>query len=257
MNRADAKRMRVVVFGNGLPFWMAALAPDAPVWRGMSQVHHVVLAPDLDTLEALAPARDGMETVVVPVMEIHAYRCPSRFKTLMPDKNALAALGNKATFAVYAKTLHLSHLCPKTYANYDDVEFPCVVKRLFFHSGIGIATVKSRDEMKALLASGDWRGQSVTVQALVPGTGEYVTHCVCENGKILWHCTYAYDLPAPDAIRGQTSNVMPRAAAAAAQTLAQLESFLRPLAYNGPCNADYKLAANGDIVLFEIGRAHV
>jgi carbamoylphosphate synthase large subunit len=252
MNAVQPNAILIVVYGTFSPQWTTALAAYAPVWRDMPDIGEVVTAPDEHALANVIPARDGVTTVILPLTEVHTLTCLRHFHALIPDQRAIAVLGNKATFSVFAKTLGLSHLCPKTYANDGEVEFPCVVKRLRSNSGLGIAAAASREHMRALLADWRWRGQDVTVQALVPGSIEYVTHCVCKNGKILWHGSFAYDLSSPGMIRSARNSPAPRLVAASPRTLAKIESFLTPLAYSGPCNTDYKLAFNGDISVFEI-----
>lgn len=244
--------IRVVVYGTFSPHWTTALAPGAPVWNGIPHVGEVVSAPDWNAVRAVPPAREGVETVILPLTEAHTLTCPRQYRSLMPDERSIAVFANKATFSVYAKTIRLSHLCPQTYTSGADVTFPCVVKRLYLNSGAGVAVANSREQLHALLVGEGWRGRDVTVQALVPGTVEYVTHCICKDGKILWHGSFAYDLSTPGTIRNIRNTPPPHPVAASPRTLAQIESFLAPLAYNGPCNMDYKLAENGDVIAFEI-----
>jgi carbamoylphosphate synthase large subunit len=245
-------KIRIVVYGTFSSHWATALAPGAPVWRGMPEVGEVCIAQDEAAIRDVPPARDGVETVILPLTELNTLTRPRHYRALVPDERAIKLFANKATFSVYAKKYGLSHLCPQTYTSNAEVAFPCVVKRLLSHSGIGVAAAHSREELQTLLADWRWRGQHVTVQALLPGREEYVTHCVCKKGNILWHTSYAYMLAEPDMIRSAPNTPSPRPVTPTARALAQIESFLAPLAYNGPCNVDYKLAPNGDIAVFEI-----
>jgi hypothetical protein len=103
-------------------------------------------------------------------------------------------LSNKASFAAYIDELGLAKLCPKNYGRIEDVEFPVVLKRVDLAGSIGVEFVRSRADLDSLLKTPMFRGHKILMQAFVPGATEYVTHCVCKDGAILWHCTFAWDL---------------------------------------------------------------
>jgi hypothetical protein len=90
------------------------------------------------------------------------------------------------------------------------------------------------------------------LQSFVAGGPEYVTHCVARHGRVLWHKTFAYELDAHVSVRTPDATRAAHSVTLAPRNLAQIESFLAPLSYSGPCNVDFKLSGAGDIVVFEI-----
>ena len=244
--------IRVIIYGEHSADWMAALAPHAPVWSRMADVDEVLLIPDGPAVMIPEPSRSGIRTVVIPLMENHTRYCPRQYPSLIPDARSIDTLKNKAAFAAYAKAIGLAHLCPKYYASGADAVFPCVLKRVDLYGGIGVAIVRSFAELKRFLEHEPWRGRTSILQSFVPGATEYVTHCVCKNGHILWDCSFAFDLNPLDSIRTPDNVNTVRSITATSFCLSQIKAFLSPLAYTGPCNVNYKFSDDEKIVVFEI-----
>jgi carbamoylphosphate synthase large subunit len=125
-----------------------------------------------------------------------------------------------------------------------------VLKRVDLAGGIGIEVVRSRVHLESLLQTAVFRGREVLLQAFVPGQTEYVTHCVCKDGSILWSCSFVWTL-GPEAfgipVFGDTTSLT-----ASCRTLSDIARILAPLRYSGPCCVNYKLLPNGEIAIFEI-----
>ena len=125
-----------------------------------------------------------------------------------------------------------------------------MLKRVDLAGGIGVELVTSKEQLDRLLETPTFRGQEVLLQAFVPGATEYVTHCVCKDGAILWSCTFSWALGAVAfgiPVFGDTISVT-----ASCRTLCDITSLLAPLRYSGPCCANYKLLPTGEIAIFEI-----
>jgi len=244
--------VRVIIYGEHSADWMAALGPGAPVWGRLPNVSDVAVVPDHPVARIATRLRQNARTVVIPLMESHARHRPRRFASLVPDDRAIRILGNKAAFADYVSGIGRNDLAPRTFAGAAEAMYPCVLKRVDLNAGSGIVVVHSGEELAARLNDDLWRGRPFVLQSFVPGGPEYVAHCVARNGRVLWHCAYAYEVDRDVSIRtpGNTSAVHP--VALAPRHLAQIESLLSPLSYSGPCNIDYKLSDEGDIVVFEI-----
>jgi hypothetical protein len=243
---------RVIIYGEHSPDWMSALAPDAPVWRKVVGVEEALSVRDSAEMDIAEPSRTGLRTVVIPLMEDHARHCPRQYLSLIPDERSIDVLANKAAFAAYAEAEGLSHLCPKTYASSADAVFPCVLKRLDLNAGQGVEVANSPEELQSLLQREPWRGRPFILQSLTAGSVEYVTHCVCKNGLIVWRCSFAYEMDATASVRRADNIKRISPVTASRSNMSQIERFLRPLAYSGPCNVDYKISDAGDIVVMEI-----
>jgi predicted ATP-grasp superfamily ATP-dependent carboligase len=247
-----AGTVRVIIYGEHSPDWMAALGPDAPVWSRMPNVGDVVVVPDHPVARIATRLRWSARTVVIPLMETHTRHRPRRYASLVPDDRALRILSDKAAFADYLSQIGRSNLAPRTFANHADATYPCVLKRVDLNGGHGVVVVHSREELAARLNDDMWRGRPFVLQSYIPGGPEYVAHCVARNGRVLWHRAYAYEVDPRVAIRTPGNTGASHPAPLAPCHLAQIESLLLPLAYSGPCNIDYKLSDTGDIVVFEI-----
>ncbi len=246
----ERRPVRVVIFGEHSEDWMSALASDAPVWKSFPRVREVLLAADAAGLPADRP--DNVGTVVIPLMEDHARNLPSGFHALSPDRRSIDILADKAAFAAHGSNLGLDRLCPATFRDARRATFPCVLKRLDLNAGRGVALARSRFELELRLEQEPWLGHPYILQAYTPGDVEYVTYCVCRDGRLLWHCSFAYRIRGSDAIRTSDNVETMSAIAAPPGVIAAIGRFLRPLAYSGPCNVDYKIAPDGGIVVLEI-----
>jgi hypothetical protein len=244
--------LRVVIYGEHSPDWMTALAPGAAVWTGMPDVDEVLLVPDRPGVVIPEPRHGGTRTVVIPLMEDHTRHCPPHYLSLVPDHRSIDVLADKAAFADYVRTEGLGELCPETYESAADAVFPCVLKRANLNAGQGVVIARSLPDLMSRLAQEPWAGHTCILQSLEREPVEYVTHCVCRDGRILWHCTFAYEADARDLIR--TANMVNpvRPVAASASGLEQIETLLVPLGYCGPCNVDYKISNSGKLAVFEI-----
>ena len=241
--------VRVVIYGEHSPDWMRALSEGAPVWENLIAdrkllVEHVSQTPIPQAQLA------GALTIVVPLMEEHTESCPPEFPALIPTRLALRTFRDKGAFAEYAAQQGLSARCPVVYPNSGVARFPCVLKRTDLNAGIGVVIAESGDHLKELLQEPLFSGYPYILQSLVPGDCEYVTHCICDRGRIVWHCSYAYDLDPQ--IRLRVSGSKTRRAEISPAQLAELGKFLAPLAFSGPCNIDHKVADDGHVIVFEI-----
>ena len=242
--------VRVVIFGEPSQDWMTALAPGAPVWARVPRVREVALAANASAVPANDPGE--VDTVIIPLMEDHARNCPSNHHALVPDRRSIDILADKAAFAGHVDAHGLSRLCPKPFTSVAEATFPCVLKRVDLNAGRGVAVVRTRFDLELRLEQEPWRGQACILQSLAPGEVEFVTHCVCAKGRVLWHCSFLYEMETPDAIRTPDNVRSMRATTAARGVIAAIEAFLAPLAYDGPCNVDYKIAPDGRIIVLEI-----
>lgn len=242
---------RVIVYGTHSSDWMNALSPGAPVWSKMPGIGEVLLRDGGRNCPPRFPFVDR-RTVVLPLLEHHIVGCPRNYLSLIPDRDALRYFSDKANFAAYAERHGLAAHCPANYRRVKDAVFPCVIKRAELNGGIGVALVKSYDELQGLFGEEMWNGKKFVLQAFVPGAREYVTHCVCKDGKILWHWSMEYELPSAETMKGAGKQKSTRPHSISARNLAVIEKFLTPIAYSGPCNVDYKLTEEGDILVMEI-----
>lgn len=115
----------------------------------------------------------------------------------------------------------------------------------------GVALAASAQHLQNLLQQPPWQDHPFVLQALVKSHREFVTHCICKNGRIIWHATYAYTLRPGEIIRRGCDAQSIRPAATSSKTLARLQRLLEPLNYTGPCNFDYKLTPEGNAMIME------
>ncbi|MBX7139200.1 MAG: ATP-grasp domain-containing protein [Oligoflexia bacterium] len=252
LRRPKNRIQRVIIFGTHTPDWMEALLPQAAVWRELRasrtlQVEHIAE----ERLAEIANCRS--DTVIVPLMEAHIAAClhsPLKAAALLPSAEALEILRDKARFAAYTESHSLARFCPRIFLSPGSAEFPCVLKRTDLNGGAGIDIATSPAHLEELLKQELWKERPVLLQQLISGQDEHVAHCVCKNGKILWHCVYQYILDPANPIRRGIN--LTRRAAVSRKQLKQIQRFLRPLKYTGPCNVDFKISDTRDIVVFEI-----
>ena len=243
----------VLLYGVPYADWNAPLS-DATLWAGVSGVTSVVRLPALTVVSGLLArfVARGARQVVVPTKTGHAKHLPRGWRSLCPDAASIRALGDKRRFAAYMKANGLGDYCPLTYADPDDAAYPCVLKRADLSASWGVVVVHSRAELEAQRQSPVFDGHPYTLQALVPGSTEHATYCVCKNGAILWHCTFLTEVAAADTIKSEDSVLRRWKIETPAPIVREIESVLAPLAYDGPCNLDYKLGRDGRIKIFEI-----
>ncbi|MDR3465276.1 MAG: hypothetical protein P4M07_04960 [Xanthobacteraceae bacterium] len=245
-----SSHVQVIIFGEHSPDWMAALAHDAPVWKRVAGT--VVVSAFAETHDLPKTSRKDSRTVAIPLMEVHTRRCPRRYRSLIPDDRSIDVLSDKGAFATYVAAEGLSHLCPPTYPGPSDAGYPCVLKRLDLNGGVGVAVAQSRSDLDTFLEQAPWRDNPYILQSLVSGSTEYVTHCVCKEGRILWHCTFACELNSAGIVRDASTTSTMSPSVALPSTISAIEALLAPLGYTGPCNVDYKLTEGGRIAVFEV-----
>lgn len=241
---------RVVIYGRHPPSWLAALGPEAPVWRGMVGVESVELVRTSFAL-LLAGHRGGRQSIVMPLRERNIRKCPRLYWGLLPTRRAVRIFGDKARFAAYAVAQGLAEHLPEIYREPAAASFPCVVKRVDLDGGNGIAVARSAAELRGLLAAAPWRGHRVVLQALVDGD-DHVTHCLCRKGRIVWHRTYRYELKPGTVVQTRDTALAAIEVAEQPETLAMFERFLLPLGYDGPANFDTRRGADGVVKVLEI-----
>lgn len=249
--QAGGQPVRVVIYGEFAHDWFPALL-NQQLWPDIAGVVEVLRVPDTPRVRLPAPAVAGSRTVIVPLSNENTRNCPSNLHALIPDRRALDTFGNKASFAAFMAANGLAGLCPRVFASDDDATFPAVLKRADLAAGEGIAIVRSRDELARLREEDTWRGKDCVLQALVSGALEYVTHCVCQDGRILWHCSFACEMEQAEQIRAGTLRQTVSPATASPRVLDQIGRVLALVDYTGPCNVDYKVSPQGDVIFFEI-----
>lgn len=243
----------IIIYGNHSADWMEALSPPASVWKKIfrNQTPSVELITEGAVSSILAAKRD---IVVIPLMEDHIVtclgKCPEQYSRLLPHKEAVDVFRDKAAFAAYVAANNLSQLCPRTFTSPENAEFPCVLKRTDLNSGRGVAITMSLSQLKELLLEETWREQPFVLQELIATQTDYVAHCVCEDGRVLWHCAYAYDLGGINVIRG--AGHPSKITSLRKSQLKAIEQLLLPIKYSGPCNVDFKILPNGQIKILEI-----
>jgi hypothetical protein len=245
------KFIRIYIYGKHSPDWMRALAPDAPVWRELLGQREIVVEQIADG--EIPPTKRGELVVVIPLMEDHVADCLNKYANyvgLFPSAHALQTLRDKAKFASYLTSNNLTHLAPQSYSNDSEIVFPCVLKRADLYASVGVVIVSSVQELQRYKTKHPWSGQPFVLQSLIAGRYDYVTHCICLSGRIMWHCSFEYDLGAENVVRDPWRK--PKLFRASELHIAAIEALLTPLSFSGPCNVDYKIIADKKIVVLEI-----
>ncbi|MFA6960450.1 MAG: ATP-grasp domain-containing protein [Opitutaceae bacterium] len=252
LNKPDReKAVVVVIWGVHTPDWMAALNASAPVWEDVPRLHVVL---NLSSRGQVVPLKIGWgrRIVVIPLMERHIARHPRRYETLVPTMSAMRVLGDKGRFADYIEKQGLGHLCPVTYKSIESASFPCVIKRTNLNGGKGVAMAVSLQQARQLMQQEPFAGRHCIVQAAIPFTVEYVVHCVCLRGSVLWHAIYAYEFEKQHIRTAGSPGCTVRRSTIPGRVIKDLEAMLLPLEYSGPCNVDCTWDDDGRLVVFEI-----
>ncbi len=232
---------------------MSALSPESRIWRNISGVKSVLTVGDSPAPEIPAPSPRIPHVVVIPLLESHTRNRPKTLPSLVPDERSLSTFEDKMQFQTYIQDNGLANLCPEHFPCPAAARFPCVLKRIDLHGGQGIAVAASAEHLRSLLEQPPWQGHPTILQAMMEGDEEIVTHCVSKKGRILWHASLAYTLSPGEFIRSALNNVQSiQSVPTTSRTLRQLQEFLGPLGYTGPCNFNYKLMPNGTVMIMEI-----
>ena len=237
------------MYGTHTRGWIAALNDQAPIWR--------VVGAEIRTLPGLSAAEfseiDPIDdnTIVIPLMENHITSCPRRYRSLFPKQEAIKLLSNKKAFSDYLIANGLEHLAPKAYS-VDDVEFPCVIKRLDLNAGTGVEIVRNKEELRSFLATKPWLGHPVILQEYIESDFDFVTHAVCRAGEIVWRCTYRLSIEPRGAIQRPNNTVARTKVDMPDHIYEALQSLVAPLHYDGPLNFDYKLTGDNQLQVVEI-----
>lgn len=252
-SRSDrGKEVVAVTWGVHSQDWMTALDASAPVWTAIPEVRVVMnLSPSRPERIPLK-TKWGRRVVVIPLMEAHIAGRPRNYAALAPSWEALDLLGDKGRFADYVEKQALGHLCPATFGSIERASFPCVIKRTNLNGGQGVEPAASPAEARRILEGELFAGHPWIAQAVVPFDVEYVVHCVCVRGKIIWHVVYAYAFEKQHIRKAGSPHCTMSRATIPEAVLADLEKFLLPLAYSGPCNVDCTWDDAGRLVVFEI-----
>ena len=246
--KAGGPHFRIVVYGAFFSDWNAALI-DRAMWQAIPGVVEVMRLFQTSQVAGLGPFQG--HTLIVPLGEEHIRQCPAGYPSLVPDLHTVDVLADKSRFAAFMEDTGLAALCPKTYRRREDMEFPCILKRVDQNGAYGIELVNSADQLDALLRSRLVAGQKQVLQAFVPGQTEYATHCVCRDGEILWICSFARAMGPVPRIGGlDHDSVAPVTLAPRART--QIADVLARLRFSGPCCVDHKIRDDGDVAIFEI-----
>lgn len=243
--------VRIVIFGSFAANWLARLS-EPKTWQEIPAVTEVLMWPDDPTQLLPTSSSADSRTVVIPLSEDNILNCPPGFDSLVPDRHAVSTLRNKASFAEYAEEARLAEFCPVWYKRREQVAYPCIVKYVSAAFGFGSRILRSEAELDDFLRTEPWDHSKFIVQHFIENPVEYVTHCVCTAGRILWSCTFAFENETGEKIRRGIVFKSMTSVAAPEGALAAIERVLQPLAYDGPCSVDYTRAADGRIMIFEI-----
>lgn len=231
---------------------MRSLDPAASVWDGLLGRRKIIV--EHVAAGEVPPLRKRETALILPLMEDHIAHCVTNFSTackgLFPSLTALEVLRDKLRFADYLAANNLAHLAPQNYPDVSLAVFPCVLKRADLHASVGVTIANSAQHLRDLLREDPWHNRPYLLQLLIDVPVDYVTHCVCLAGRILWHCSFKYELGARAVIRDPWRK--PVSTSTPEIVLAALQALLEPLSYTGPCNVDYKITTSGAIAVLEI-----
>lgn len=248
---ATSHRYRIVIYGSFAKSFHLALRPSSPIWNGVEGVEDVLMIPDTPDAIILDHLDSDVITVLIPLSVENSINAPKKFISLLPEADAIQTLHNKNLFADFIKKNNLTNYFPVTFTSLDNINYPCVLKRTNLADGAGIIIVPSESALKAALKHPLWAGQETIIQSFIPGNKEYVTHAICQNGKIIWECTFLYKMKDANPMRKSASNYVFHEVATSLKIIGIIESVIRLLNYSGPINVDYKILHNSPI-LFEI-----
>ncbi len=245
--------LHVVLYGTLLGHhWRNSLSPRSPVWRTIPDVARVTILPERFGTSILGTASASASTVVIPLTEVDIRRCPATGRRLAPTVDTVDVYADKRRFAAFIAAHGLDDVAAGDIPLSGPIPYPCVLKRLDLRNGVGVARIDSAESLARHLARRPWHGHDVVLQSWIDGHAEFVTHLVCETGRVLWHRTYRYELAGGVSVRtSKRAGTMERTDIGETD-LATLARFLEPTGFSGPCNVNYKRTGDGRIVVFEI-----
>lgn len=243
--------VRVVIFGEFADDWLPAFIEPA-LWADIDGVAEIVRIADVSGVKLPPPVIEGSRTVIVPLSIANIRNCPPGEAALIPDTNALDTLSDKRRFLEYMADKGLGGFCPRLYASDEEAEFPCILKRTDLAAAWGIAVAHSYPELVRLRRTVPFRDKACIVQAFLPARVEYVTHCVCRDGRILWHCSFACEKRDAEQLRVSMDDQTITPIDTPRQVLDTIGKVLAPLRFSGPCAVDYSLTEEGAMVIFEV-----
>ena len=247
--------VRVVIYDDLHPYfsnWLIALGPTAPVWKFIKRVENVILVDSMKDprVRRRLNLNHRVKSVFLPLRENEIANIPKGCLALVPPMHSLEVLACKATFGYYLQEQGLEGCYPKVYYDPEAAEYPCVLKRTDLYGSSGVEIIHSKEELQSRLHQKPWVEVPYLIQAYVPGLTEYTAYLVCVGGRIKWHRTYVHLRP-EEGIRVGLSCGHARILSSWPH-LAQFEAVLTPLDFSGPCNIDYKIDPEGNLIILEI-----
>lgn len=236
----------IIIYGRHSNDWTLAFSKISSLWNTFPDI-------DIQHIGNYCTIPNNIYStpinIVIPLMETHIIdfidkHHSDKFPSLIPTKSMIETFANKLAFSCYVNDNNLSLMTPKIYT-IDNIVYPCIIKRTNLNNGNGCNILNNENDLKKYLNS----NKKYVIQNIIYDNIEYTTHCICHNGNILWHVTYVYKLDSQctikkgyvDSHKYEISNIV----------LSELQSFLLPIKYQGPCNIDYKVI-DGHIMVMEI-----
>lgn len=240
----------VIILGSHTESWMAAVGPGAAVWHLLPEVARVSIA-EADPGPALdADTAAGLIPVVIPMLEPHARMLGPDAPSLSPEPALIDLLADKLVFDLYAAGRYAS-VRPAHITSAEALQLPCIVKHACRNSGRNVMMANDAGELASIFHDYRFLGQPKTLQAAVLGDREWVTHAVMRGGRLLWHASFEYQMPAGVTVRGPETPIGVRCRPTQRPVLTFLRQLGSALLYDGPLNIDYRLGAC-KLTVFEV-----
>lgn len=200
----------------------------------------------------LLPRAERRRSIIMSVTEPAMRRCPRDGWMLIPSRGALDVLGNKLRFARYVEEEGLTDYVPRRHVDPELAPYPAVLKLERGSAGSAVAVVRSPRELNAARRRMPRsRFRRTLLQELVEGE-DHVAHAICRDGRLVWHCTYDYELEPGDVVQTWANVIGWRRGRLSADEVAILERFLVPLQFDGPIAVDFRRRADGRLCVMEI-----
>lgn len=239
----------IIIYGQHSSDWTSAFSSKSSLWN----IFPGIIVRHIDSHHIIKKSEQSVttENIVIPLMETHIMSFIDKhnlddFLSLIPTKSMVETFGNKLAFSEYIKHNNLSLMAPTTYT-LNNIVYPCIIKRTDLNTGNGISILNSNYDLEKYLTQN--KHSEYIIQNIIYDNKEFTTHCICNNGNILWHTTYIYKLKSQSMIK--KTGLFPHKHEMSSEILDELQLFLQPIKYSGPCNIDYKII-NNHIVVMEI-----